>query len=132
MMVSWRDETLHYTDDGSGDVVLFLHGLGGNANNWLHQRTSVSRHHRVITFDLPGHGRSSGRSIGFDEYAAAAEAVTTSEPTATLLSNADGQPVASAADAMAKLVNQMTKPVRWVTCVRAISLSPGWRANASR
>jgi len=75
MMVSWRDETLHYTDDGSGDAVLFLHGLGGNANNWLHQRTSVSRHHRVITIDLPGHGRSSGRSIGFDEYAAAAEAV---------------------------------------------------------
>lgn len=49
-------------------------------------------------------------------YAAAAEAVTTAEPTATLLSNADGQPVASAADAMAKLVNQMTKPVRWDLC----------------
>ncbi len=34
-----------------------------------------------------------------DGYAAAAEGVTTSEPTATLLSNADGKPVASAADA---------------------------------
>ncbi len=53
-------------------------------------------------------------------YAAAAEAVTTAEPSATLLSNADGQPVASAADAMAKLVNQMTKPVRWDLCTETM------------
>ena len=49
-------------------------------------------------------------------YAAAVAAVTTAEslrPNVTLLSNVDGQPVASAADAMAKLVNQMTQPVRW-------------------
>src|SRR5690349_18096939 len=51
-----------------------------------------------------------------DAYSAAAASVTTGEPTATLLSNADGRPVASAADAMAKLVNQMTKPVRWDLC----------------
>jgi [acyl-carrier-protein] S-malonyltransferase len=49
-------------------------------------------------------------------YAAAAATVATNEPTATLLSNADGQPVASAADAMAKLVAQMTRPVRWDLC----------------
>ncbi|AIY47216.1 ACP S-malonyltransferase [Mycolicibacterium fortuitum] len=51
-----------------------------------------------------------------EAYAAAAESVTTSEPTATLLSNADGRPVASAADAMEKLVSQLTKPVRWDLC----------------
>jgi [acyl-carrier-protein] S-malonyltransferase len=58
-----------------------------------------------------------------DGYAAAAEAVTTAEslrPNVTLLSNADGQPVASAADAMAKLVNQMTKPVRWDLCTETM------------
>ena len=53
-------------------------------------------------------------------YAAAAESVTTAEPTATLLSNADGQAVASAADAMAKLVSQMTKPVRWDLCTETM------------
>ncbi len=53
-------------------------------------------------------------------YAAAAESVATSEPTATLLSNVDGQPVASAADAMTKLVNQMTKPVRWDLCTETM------------
>ena len=51
-----------------------------------------------------------------DGYAAAAESVSTAEPTATLLSNADGQPVASAADAMSKLVAQLTRPVRWDLC----------------
>ena len=53
-----------------------------------------------------------------DGYAAAAAKVSAAEPTAgvTLLSNADGQPVANAADAMAKLVAQMTRPVRWDLC----------------
>ncbi|WP_418005992.1 ACP S-malonyltransferase [Mycobacterium sp. PDNC021] len=51
-----------------------------------------------------------------EPYAAAAATVSPSEPTTTLLSNADGQPVADAADAMAKLVAQMTRPVRWDLC----------------
>lgn len=51
-----------------------------------------------------------------DGYAAAAEGVTAAEPSTTLLSNVDGQPVASAADAMTKLVAQMTRPVRWDLC----------------
>jgi len=53
-------------------------------------------------------------------YAAATEGVAIAEPTATLLSNADGQAVASGADAMAKLVNQMTKPVRWDLCTETM------------
>ena len=51
-----------------------------------------------------------------DEYAAVAGRISPSEPTVTLLSNADGRPVASAADAMTKLVAQMTRPVRWDLC----------------
>ena len=49
-------------------------------------------------------------------YAAAAAGVTASDPTTTLLSNFDGQPVTSAADAMDKLVAQLTRPVRWDLC----------------
>jgi [acyl-carrier-protein] S-malonyltransferase len=55
-----------------------------------------------------------------DRYAAAAERVTAAEPTTTLLSNVDGQPVTSAADAMSKLVAQMTRPVRWDLCNESI------------
>jgi [acyl-carrier-protein] S-malonyltransferase len=58
-----------------------------------------------------------------DAYSAAADGVTATEsllPTVTLLSNADGQPVASAADAMSKLVAQLTRPVRWDLCTASI------------
>ncbi len=55
-----------------------------------------------------------------DGYAAAAAEVATSEPTTTLLSNADGQPVTSAADAMDKLVAQLTRPVRWDLCTETM------------
>jgi [acyl-carrier-protein] S-malonyltransferase len=55
-----------------------------------------------------------------DGYSAAADGVATGEPTATLLSNADGQPVASAADAMSKLVAQLTRPVRWDLCTETM------------
>lgn len=53
-------------------------------------------------------------------YSAAADTVATNEPTATLLSNADGKPVTSAADAMAKLVAQLTRPVRWDLCTQTM------------
>jgi [acyl-carrier-protein] S-malonyltransferase len=57
-------------------------------------------------------------SSALDGYSAAADAVTVAEIAAstTLLSNADGQPVTSAADAMTKLVAQLTRPVRWDLC----------------
>jgi [acyl-carrier-protein] S-malonyltransferase len=55
-----------------------------------------------------------------DAYASAVAGVTTAEPTAKLLSNADGQPVTSAADAMTKLVSQLTRPVRWDLCTETM------------
>jgi [acyl-carrier-protein] S-malonyltransferase len=55
-----------------------------------------------------------------DGYAAAAKDVATAAPNVTLLSNSDGQPVTSAADAMDKLVSQLTRPVRWDLCTATI------------
>lgn len=55
-----------------------------------------------------------------DAYAEVADKITPSEPTVTLLSNADGAPVTSAADAMAKLVAQLTRPVRWDLCMATL------------
>ncbi|UXA15557.1 ACP S-malonyltransferase [Mycobacterium sp. SMC-8] len=54
------------------------------------------------------------------EYTAVADRINPSEPRVTLLSNADGRPVSSAADAMAKLVAQMTRPVRWDLCTASM------------
>lgn len=49
-------------------------------------------------------------------YDKALKNITISEPTTTVLSNADGQPVVNAADAMDKLAAQLTRPVRWDLC----------------
>ena len=56
-----------------------------------------------------------------DGYAAAAADVTPNDPTTTLLSNVDGQPVTSGQDAMDKLVAQLTRPVRWDLCNQTIA-----------
>ncbi|MFZ2512247.1 MAG: ACP S-malonyltransferase [Gordonia sp. (in: high G+C Gram-positive bacteria)] len=51
-----------------------------------------------------------------EAVAAAAAQITPNDPTFTLLSNSDGQPVTGGADALAKIVNQVTSPVRWDLC----------------
>ncbi|WP_040789896.1 ACP S-malonyltransferase [Nocardia paucivorans] len=55
-----------------------------------------------------------------DAVAAAVAEITPSEPTRTLLSNFDGKPVASGADAVAKLAAQVTRPVRWDLCTETV------------
>jgi len=64
----WDGETIHYVDEGSGPAIVLLHGLGGNAENWLPQRRFLSVTHRVLSLDLPGHGLSTGRSAAFADY----------------------------------------------------------------
>lgn len=71
---------------------------------------------RVRALATAGAFHTQFMSSALEAYSAAAAKVTTSEPSATLLSNADGQPVASATDAMEKLVAQLTRPVRWDLC----------------
>ena len=51
---------------------------------------------------------------------AAAASITPNEPVRTLLSNSDGNAVASGADALAKLAAQVTKPVRWDLCTASL------------
>ncbi|WP_124706604.1 ACP S-malonyltransferase [Gordonia insulae] len=51
-----------------------------------------------------------------DAVAAAAAKITPGDPNRTLLSNSDGRPVTNGADALTKLVGQVTKPVRWDLC----------------
>ena len=71
---------------------------------------------RVRALATAGAFHTEYMASALDAYSAAAAGVATSEPTTTLLSNADGQPVSSAADAMDKLVAQLTRPVRWDLC----------------
>lgn len=71
---------------------------------------------RVRALGVAGAFHTKYMAPALDRYAAAAAAVQTAEPTATLLSNRDGKPVISAAAAMEALVAQLTQPVRWDLC----------------
>ncbi|MFY9780092.1 MAG: alpha/beta hydrolase [Candidatus Baltobacteraceae bacterium] len=51
--------TLNYEVTGQGEPLLFLHGLGSCLQDWEFQVPEFSRDHRVIAFDLRGHGDSS-------------------------------------------------------------------------
>lgn len=58
-----KTETLHgrsvtYAEAGDGPVLLLIHGMGGTFENWQEVVEPLSRHHRVIAPDLPGHGAS--------------------------------------------------------------------------
>lgn len=55
-------------DDGI--PVLFVHGMALGHEVWHHQRLALQDAHRVITFDLRGHGRSEPASDG--DYSAGA------------------------------------------------------------
>jgi pimeloyl-ACP methyl ester carboxylesterase len=58
-----KTETLHgrsvtYAEAGEGPVLLLIHGMGGTFENWQEVVEPLSRHHKVIAPDLPGHGAS--------------------------------------------------------------------------
>jgi pyruvate dehydrogenase E2 component (dihydrolipoamide acetyltransferase) len=42
-----------------GDVVLLIHGYGGDRNSWLFLQEPLAARYRVYALDLPGHGTSS-------------------------------------------------------------------------
>ena len=57
--VNIKGRSVAYEEAGSGKSIVFVHGACENSSFWNHQRM-LSDHYRVITLDLPGHGRSQG------------------------------------------------------------------------
>jgi pimeloyl-ACP methyl ester carboxylesterase len=56
--VKVNDFTMHYLDQGKGEALVLLHGLGGNCHEWDLQMKAFTSHYRVIAPDLRGHGLS--------------------------------------------------------------------------
>lgn len=53
-----RDGTAYEIFGTSGPAIILVHGLGLNRNMWQWQTPALARHHRVVTYDLYGHGES--------------------------------------------------------------------------
>jgi 3-oxoadipate enol-lactonase len=49
---------LYYETHGEGPPLLFIHGLGSSTLDWQAQIDYFSQKHKVIVFDLRGHGQS--------------------------------------------------------------------------
>ena len=53
------DGPVHYLDfGGDGTPLVMVHGLGGNALNWMDVGPSLARHHRAVALDLAGFGQT--------------------------------------------------------------------------
>lgn len=52
------DMQLYYEEDGRGQPLLFIHGLGSSSRDWFAQVEPFAEHYRVLRPDLRGHGRS--------------------------------------------------------------------------
>ena len=53
---------LNYCEQGSGEPLVFIHGLGGKADSWRLQLEALSNNYRVLAMDLRGHGQSGYRA----------------------------------------------------------------------
>lgn len=58
-----------------GDVVLLVHGYGGDRNSWLFLQEPLAAQYRVYALDLPGHG-TSAKDVGEGSLSVLADAVT--------------------------------------------------------
>ena len=90
---------LHWTSSGAGPRTLILvHGWTCDATSWQAQVADLARDHRVITLDLPGHGRSGPPRDGrfsMDLFARAVDAVRAEAKVdrAVLVGHSMGTPV---------------------------------------
>jgi 3-oxoadipate enol-lactonase len=50
-------ERMAVEEEGEGDAIVCVHGLGGSSNTWTPLMPALARH-RVVRVDLPGSGRS--------------------------------------------------------------------------
>lgn len=64
---------LFYTDEGTGDPVLLVHGWACDSQDWMWLIPALAPTYRVIAVDLRGHGRSSVPKDGFSPPTFAAD-----------------------------------------------------------
>jgi pyruvate dehydrogenase E2 component (dihydrolipoamide acetyltransferase) len=85
-----------------GDVVLLIHGYGGDRNSWLFLQEPLAARSRVYALDLPGHGTST-KDVGdgsvdllADAVAGVLDAIGASGPAVHLVGHSLGGAVAAA------------------------------------
>lgn len=75
---------------------------------------------RVIPLQVAGAFHTHHMAPAVETLRELASAFAPHDPGTTLLSNADGRPVSSGQDALTRLVNQVSSPVRWDLCMQTL------------
>lgn len=60
--IKFQKKSIFFTDEGTGKVIVLIHGFTESSLIWKSFATKLAKKYRVITIDLPGHGKS--ESIG--------------------------------------------------------------------
>ncbi|MEE2654214.1 MAG: alpha/beta hydrolase [Pseudomonadota bacterium] len=71
-------QTLSWREEGEGETLLLLHGIGGNSQSWEEQLTYIANQYRVIAWDMPGYGGSDPLTVSkptSDDYVDCLEAL---------------------------------------------------------
>ncbi|GAA4268551.1 alpha/beta fold hydrolase [Hyunsoonleella aestuarii] len=58
MILEYKGVNIFYTDDGQGEAIILLHGFLENHTIWNPFILDLAKKNRVVTLDLPGHGKS--------------------------------------------------------------------------
>ena len=61
----------HYVEAGSGEAIVFLHGIPDSWYQWHHQMSALSETHHCIAVDLKGYGQSEKRAGDYRHEGAA-------------------------------------------------------------
>jgi pimeloyl-ACP methyl ester carboxylesterase len=55
---NFKQGTIHYTVEGEGRAIVFIHGFLETSSIWIEFTHEIKKYFKIITVDLPGHGKS--------------------------------------------------------------------------
>ncbi|MBU0765562.1 MAG: alpha/beta hydrolase [Bacteroidetes bacterium] len=56
--IPFKETVIRITDQGAGKIVVLIHGYLESIETWSDFASELSKHFRVVSVDLPGHGKS--------------------------------------------------------------------------
>src|SRR5215203_5611881 len=76
---------IHYEVHGSGPPLLLTHGYSSTSDMWQGQIEALSKHHKLVLWDMRGHGQSDYPDSDYpDDAAAYSEGLTVADMAALL------------------------------------------------
>ncbi|MCC5580698.1 ACP S-malonyltransferase [Microtetraspora sp. AC03309] len=102
--------------NGAGQIV-----AGGTLEQLAAFKEEPPQRARLIPLSVAGAFHTVHMAPAVDDLRAAAAGLTPADPRTTLLSNADGAAVASGAEYLRRLIDQVSNPVRWDACMATMA-----------